>query len=56
MPWMPEVFSAPIAESLRAIANDAVPYYEEIMADEPEALVPRTRTGLGVRQLAPRRR
>jgi hypothetical protein len=36
---MPEVFSAPIAESLRAIANDAVPYYEGIMADEPEALV-----------------
>ena len=39
MPWMPEVFTAPIAESLRASANDAVPYYEGIMADQPEALV-----------------
>ena len=39
MPWMPEVFAAPIAETLRASANDAVPYYEGIMADQPEALV-----------------
>jgi SnoaL-like domain len=39
MPWMPEVFTAPIAETLRASANDAVPYYEGIMADQPEALV-----------------
>jgi SnoaL-like protein len=43
MPWMPEVFTAPIAEALRgreaAGANDAVAYYEGIMADEPEALV-----------------
>jgi hypothetical protein len=45
MPWMPEVFTAPIAEARRAQAeeatstNDAVPYYEGIMADEPDALV-----------------
>ena len=39
MPWMPEVFTAPIAETLRASANDAVPYYEGIMADQPDALV-----------------
>jgi len=39
MPWTPEVFTAPIAETLRASANDAVPYYEGIMADQPEALV-----------------
>ena len=43
MPWMPEVFTAPIAEARRAEeatrANDAVPYYEGIMADEPGALV-----------------
>ena len=39
MPWMPEVFSAPIAEAIRASANDAVPYYEGILADEPDALV-----------------
>ena len=44
MPWMPEVFSAPIAEALRrqeemSGANDAVAYYEGIMANEPEALV-----------------
>ena len=43
MPWMPEVFTAPIAEVLRAqetpSANDAVPYYEGIMAEEPEALI-----------------
>jgi hypothetical protein len=38
MPWMPEVFSAPIAEAIRASANDAVPYYEGILADEPDAL------------------
>ena len=43
MPWMPEVFSAPIAESLRAeeaaLRNDAVPYYEGILAEEPDALI-----------------
>jgi hypothetical protein len=45
MPWMPEVFTAPIAEVRRAReaeaerANDAVPYYEGILADEPDALV-----------------
>jgi hypothetical protein len=43
MPWMPEVFSAPIAEAIRhrdaESANDAVPYYEGIMANQPEALV-----------------
>ncbi len=43
MPWMPEVFTAPIAEARRvqgAIStNDAVPYYEGIMSDEPNALV-----------------
>ncbi len=43
MPWMPEVFTAPIAEARRtqgnAEANDAVPYYEGIMADEPDALI-----------------
>jgi hypothetical protein len=43
MPWMPEVFTAPIAEARReqdaARANDAVPSYEGIMAEEPDALV-----------------
>jgi SnoaL-like domain len=44
MPWMPEVFTAPIAEARHAQAeatgtNDAVPYYEGILAGEPEALV-----------------
>lgn len=43
MPWMPEVFTAPIAEARRAEeavhANDAVPYYEGIMAEEPGALI-----------------
>jgi hypothetical protein len=45
MPWMPEVFTAPIAEARRAQeakaegTNDAVPYYEGILADEPHALV-----------------
>jgi len=46
MPWMPEVFSAPIAVAQRAQeegeatgTNDAVPYYEGILADEPDALV-----------------
>ncbi len=45
MPWMPEVFSAPIAEARRTqveestSTNDAVPYYEGILADEPDALV-----------------
>jgi hypothetical protein len=46
MPWMPEVF---MAEAIRrqslhereeaASANDAVPYFEGIMADDPDALV-----------------
>ena len=46
MPWMPEFFSAPIAEARRAQeegeatgTNDAVPYYEGILAGEPDALV-----------------
>src|ERR687894_3196955 len=43
MPWMPEVFTAPIAEARRAqdigTANDTLPYYQGIMAGEPEALV-----------------
>jgi hypothetical protein len=43
MPWMPDVFTAPIAEARRqreaASANDAVPYYEGIMANQPDALV-----------------
>src|SRR5918994_1900698 len=45
MPWMPEVFTAPIAAARRAqeseatSTNDAVPYYEGILADEPDALV-----------------
>ncbi len=43
MPWMPEVFTAQIAEARReqdaASANDTVPYYEGIMANQPEALV-----------------
>jgi hypothetical protein len=40
---MPENFSSPIAEARRhresESANDAIPYYEGIMAGEPEALV-----------------
>jgi hypothetical protein len=43
MPWMPENFSSPIAEARRhresESANDAIPYYEGIMANQPEALV-----------------
>ncbi len=39
MPWMPEVFAAPIAEAMRARTNDAVPYYEGIMAEDPDALI-----------------
>ncbi len=43
MPWMPEFFSAPMAEARRAAeaahTNDAVPFYEGIMAEEPDALV-----------------
>ncbi len=44
MPWMPEVFTAPIAEARRAqeeaaLVNDTVLYYEGIMADEPDALI-----------------
>jgi hypothetical protein len=40
---MPGVFIAPIAEARRAgevtRANDAIPYYEGIMAEESGALV-----------------
>jgi hypothetical protein len=40
---MPEGFTAPIADTRREqdapSANDAVPYYEGILADQPEALV-----------------
>jgi hypothetical protein len=43
MPWMPEVFTAPLADTRREqdapSANDAVPYYEGILANQPEALV-----------------
>src|ERR687893_235834 len=43
MPWMPEVFTAPIAEARRAEdvarANDAIAYYEGILAGKPDALV-----------------
>jgi hypothetical protein len=45
MPWMPEVFTAPIAEARRVqeegatSTKDAVPYYEGILANEPDALV-----------------
>ncbi len=43
MPWMPEVLTAPIAETRRAQedtrVNDAIHHYEGIMADEPDALI-----------------
>ena len=43
MPWMPEVFTAPISEARRAEAearaNDAIAYYEGILAGQPNALV-----------------
>jgi SnoaL-like domain len=44
VPWMPEVFTAPLAEARRAQAqaaraNDAIPYYEGVMADQPAALI-----------------
>src|SRR5918998_1393433 len=45
MPWMPEVFTTPMAAARRVqdeeatSTNDAVPYYEGILADEPNALV-----------------
>jgi hypothetical protein len=43
MPWMPEVFTTPMAEARRVEeatpTNDAIAYYEGIMADEPEALI-----------------
>jgi SnoaL-like domain len=43
MPWMPEVFTTPIAQARRAEeaprTNDAIAYYEGIMAAEPDALV-----------------
>jgi SnoaL-like domain len=40
MPWMPEVFTAPLAGAQKAAsANDAVPYYEGIMARDPDALI-----------------
>jgi hypothetical protein len=43
MAWMPEVFTAPLAEARRAEdvapANNAIAYYEGILAGEPDALV-----------------
>src|SRR5918997_1849248 len=45
MPWMPEVFTTPLGAARRAqdeeatSTNDAVPYFEGILADEPDALV-----------------
>jgi hypothetical protein len=48
MPWMPEVFTTPIPETRRiearreedtARTNDAIAYYEGILAGEPDALV-----------------
>src|SRR5919112_2413227 len=45
MPWMPEVFTTPLAAARRAqdeearSTNDAVPYFEGILANEPDALV-----------------
>lgn len=43
MPWMPEVFTAPIAEARRhreaVSANDAIAYYDGILAGDPDALV-----------------
>jgi soluble lytic murein transglycosylase-like protein len=44
VPWMPESFAAPTAEARyaqkeAAHTNDAVPFYEGIMADEPDALI-----------------
>jgi hypothetical protein len=45
MPWMPEVFTTPLAAARHAqdeeatSTNDAVPYYEGILVDEPDALV-----------------
>jgi hypothetical protein len=45
MPWMPEVFTAPLAATQRTqdeeatSTNDPVPYFEGILADEPDALV-----------------
>jgi hypothetical protein len=48
MPWMPEVFTAPLAGARRAEArreedaartNDAIAYYEGILAEELDALI-----------------
>ena len=45
MPWMPEVFTAPIAEARHAqeeeaaLTNSAIPYYQGILAEEPVALI-----------------
>ncbi len=43
MPWMPEVFTAPLAEARRAEGeargNDAIAYYEGILAGQPDAIV-----------------
>jgi hypothetical protein len=43
MPWMPEVFTAPIAEARHAEdatrTNDAIASYEGILTEEPDALV-----------------
>src|ERR671914_509193 len=43
MPWMPEVFTTPISEARHTEggvrANDAIAYYEGILAGQPDALV-----------------
>jgi SnoaL-like protein len=43
MPWVPELFSAPVLERLQEKWDrdrlDAVPYYDGLMAGEPDALV-----------------
>jgi hypothetical protein len=43
LPWMPEAFTAPIAEARRAEdvarVNDAIAYYEGVLAGEPDALI-----------------
>jgi SnoaL-like protein len=43
MPWIPEAFAGPIADARReqeaTPTNDAVSYFEGILAEEPEALV-----------------
>ena len=42
MPWTPELFSTPVLERLEAKRRHglaAVPYFDGLMAGEPEALV-----------------